>query len=231
MQVSITTEFAKAVHYQQESDSLPHASCPQGYKDIHLANDILKIKKLSMNEDKTSTTLLIIKSSFKISRYQDKDSREIIRKRFPDDAKYEHVGEDIRSQDGKDDKDLKHKDLNILELKNTTSKQSQETQGHVMTVNMEAWNLQNQARGDKHHEEIHDMDRQSMNLASILQHPCEMIEDCCCWLVDELLDRSASRSIVVDEGEPAMSTALSAIATGTGETTLYEGLKYSSNIC
>ncbi|GJX67888.1 retrovirus-related pol polyprotein from transposon TNT 1-94, partial [Tanacetum coccineum] len=120
--VSITTEFAKAVHYQQESDSLPHASCPQGYKDIHLANDILKIKKLSMNEDKTSTTLLIIKSSFKISRYQDKDSREIIRKRFPDDAKYEHVGEDIRSQDGKDDKDLKHKDLNILELKSKSKR-------------------------------------------------------------------------------------------------------------
>ncbi|GJX67889.1 hypothetical protein Tco_0303616 [Tanacetum coccineum] len=57
-----------------------------------------------------------------------------------------------------------------------------------------------------------------------------MIKDCCCWLVDELLDRSASRSIIIDEGEPAMSTALSATATGTGETTLCEGLKYSSNI-
>ncbi|GJW31218.1 hypothetical protein Tco_0051250 [Tanacetum coccineum] len=103
---------------------------------------------------------------------------------------------------------------------------------HAQATKTYIWHRDSKIKkAQKHHEEIHDMDRQSMHLASILQHPCEMIEDCCCWLVDELLDRSASRSIVVDEGEPAMSTALSAIATGTGETTLYEGLKYSSNIC
>ncbi|GJY09451.1 hypothetical protein Tco_0377636 [Tanacetum coccineum] len=57
-----------------------------------------------------------------------------------------------------------------------------------------------------------------------------MIEDCCCWLVDELLDKGASRSMVVDEGEPAMSIARGATTTRTGETTLYGGLKYSLNI-
>ncbi|GJR81932.1 hypothetical protein Tco_0152717 [Tanacetum coccineum] len=36
---------------------------------------------------------------------------------FQDDAKYEHVGKDTRSQDGKDDQDIQGKDLKISELK------------------------------------------------------------------------------------------------------------------
>ncbi|GJV53819.1 hypothetical protein Tco_1449560 [Tanacetum coccineum] len=42
---------------------------------------------------------------------------------FQDDAKYEHVGQDTRSQDGKDVKDKQRKDLKILELK-TKSKEN-----------------------------------------------------------------------------------------------------------
>ncbi|GKE92709.1 hypothetical protein Tco_1573804, partial [Tanacetum coccineum] len=36
---------------------------------------------------------------------------------FQDDAKYEHVGQDIRSQGGKDDQDIQGKDLEISEQK------------------------------------------------------------------------------------------------------------------
>ncbi|GJU90048.1 hypothetical protein Tco_1302471 [Tanacetum coccineum] len=36
---------------------------------------------------------------------------------FQDDAKYEHVGQDTRSQGGNDDQDKQGKDLNILESK------------------------------------------------------------------------------------------------------------------
>ncbi|GKB37441.1 hypothetical protein Tco_0882383 [Tanacetum coccineum] len=36
---------------------------------------------------------------------------------FQDDAKYEHVGQDTRSQDGKHDKDIQGKDLKISKLK------------------------------------------------------------------------------------------------------------------
>ncbi|GKC41017.1 hypothetical protein Tco_1053401 [Tanacetum coccineum] len=36
---------------------------------------------------------------------------------FQDDAKYEHVGQDTISQDGKEDKDKQGKDLKISELK------------------------------------------------------------------------------------------------------------------
>ncbi|GKA48467.1 hypothetical protein Tco_0741425 [Tanacetum coccineum] len=48
--------------------------------------------------------------------YQDKDCQGRLLASFQDDAKYEHVGQDIRSQDGKDDKDKqgeRFKDLGI----------------------------------------------------------------------------------------------------------------------
>ncbi|GJS39400.1 hypothetical protein Tco_0564443 [Tanacetum coccineum] len=47
---------------------------------------------------------------------------------FPDDAKYEHVGQDTRLQDGKDDKDLKDKDLNISELKSKSKRKKAQGQ-------------------------------------------------------------------------------------------------------
>nr|GEU60880.1 hypothetical protein [Tanacetum cinerariifolium] len=56
-----------------------------------------------------------------------------------------------------------------------------------------------------------------------------MIEDYC-WLVDEVLDEGVSRSVVVDDGEPTISTTRGAIAIRTGEIALCGGLKYTSNI-
>ncbi|GKA20297.1 hypothetical protein Tco_0700286 [Tanacetum coccineum] len=49
--------------------------------------------------------------------YQEKDCQGRLLASFQDDAKYEHVGQDTRSQDGKDAKDKQGKDLKILELK------------------------------------------------------------------------------------------------------------------
>ncbi|GKA97865.1 hypothetical protein Tco_0825759, partial [Tanacetum coccineum] len=51
---------------------------------------------------------------------QNKDCQGRMLASFQDDAKYEHVGQDIRSQDGKDDKDKQGKDLKISELKTKT---------------------------------------------------------------------------------------------------------------
>ncbi|GJS56644.1 hypothetical protein Tco_0630006 [Tanacetum coccineum] len=51
-------------------------------------------------------------SSFKISSCQGR-----LLASFQDDAKYEHVGQDTRSQDGKDEKDKQGKDLKISKLK------------------------------------------------------------------------------------------------------------------
>ncbi|GKC18236.1 hypothetical protein Tco_1015018, partial [Tanacetum coccineum] len=47
---------------------------------------------------------------------QDKDCQGRLLSSFQDDAKYEHVGQDTRSQDGKDVKDTRGKDLEISEL-------------------------------------------------------------------------------------------------------------------
>ncbi|GJV52731.1 hypothetical protein Tco_1448472 [Tanacetum coccineum] len=49
--------------------------------------------------------------------YQDKDCQGRLLASFLDDAKYEHVGQDTRSQDGKDDQDKQGKDLKIMESK------------------------------------------------------------------------------------------------------------------
>ncbi|GJX20802.1 hypothetical protein Tco_0223479 [Tanacetum coccineum] len=51
-----------------------------------------------------------------------------------------------------------------------------------------------------------------------------MIKDFYCCLVNEVLHEGASRSMVVDEGEPAISTTHGATATRTGEIALYRGL-------
>ncbi|GJY01333.1 hypothetical protein Tco_0359485 [Tanacetum coccineum] len=55
------------------------------------------------------------------SRYQVYQGRLLAS--FQDDAKYEHVGQDTRSQGGKDDQDKQGKDLKISELK-TKSKEN-----------------------------------------------------------------------------------------------------------
>nr|GEY26432.1 hypothetical protein [Tanacetum cinerariifolium] len=51
---------------------------------------------------------------------------------FQEDAKYEHVGQDTRSQDGKDDKDKQEKDLKISELK-TKSKDNDKSSRSKIT--------------------------------------------------------------------------------------------------
>ncbi|GKB53092.1 hypothetical protein Tco_0903845 [Tanacetum coccineum] len=49
--------------------------------------------------------------------YQEEDCQGRLLGSFHDDAKYEHVGQDSRSQDGKEVKDIQGKDLKILEHK------------------------------------------------------------------------------------------------------------------
>ncbi|GJS31505.1 hypothetical protein Tco_0492125 [Tanacetum coccineum] len=77
-----------------DSDSLPHAPI-QALKTYiwHQDSRIMKAQEIiSLDEEEEFTS-------------------------FQDDEKYEHVGQDTRSQDGKDDKDKQGKDLKISELK------------------------------------------------------------------------------------------------------------------
>ncbi|GJS58898.1 hypothetical protein Tco_0653682 [Tanacetum coccineum] len=92
-----------------ESDSLSHAHA-QTTKTYYKHQDS-RIKKAQELKTNTSAN----------SDIKDPSSETKIRGRllesFQEDAKYEHVGQDTGSQDGKDDKDKQRKDLKISELK------------------------------------------------------------------------------------------------------------------
>ncbi|GKD02480.1 hypothetical protein Tco_1177454 [Tanacetum coccineum] len=57
------------------------------------------------------------KTYYKYQDYQDNYCQGSLLTSFQDDAKYEHVGQDTRSQDGNVDEDLKDNDLKISKLK------------------------------------------------------------------------------------------------------------------
>ncbi|GJV69727.1 hypothetical protein Tco_1485236 [Tanacetum coccineum] len=97
--------------FQLESNSLPHAHA-QTTKTYYKHQDS-RIMKAQELKTKTSAQTLIYKIF--LQRYQVYQGRLLAS--FQDDAKYEHVGQDTRSQGGKDDqearkrfKDLGHKD-------------------------------------------------------------------------------------------------------------------------
>ncbi|GJV40344.1 hypothetical protein Tco_1418784 [Tanacetum coccineum] len=98
-----------------KSDSLPHAHA-QTTKTYYKHQDS-RIKKAQDLKTKTSTNFDIQDLP---SRYQVYQGRLLAS--FQDDAKYEHVGKDTRSQGGKDDKDKQGKDLKILELKSKSKR-------------------------------------------------------------------------------------------------------------
>ncbi|GKC38001.1 hypothetical protein Tco_1050385, partial [Tanacetum coccineum] len=89
--------------FQLKSDSLPHAHA-QTTKTFHKHQDS-KIMKAQELKTKTSAQTLIYKIF--LQRYQVYQGRLLAS--FQDDAKYEHVGQDTRSQGGKDDQDGKIK--------------------------------------------------------------------------------------------------------------------------
>ncbi|GKB23875.1 hypothetical protein Tco_0863276 [Tanacetum coccineum] len=93
-----------------ESNSLPHAHA-QTTKTYYKHQDS-RIKKAQELKTKTSANSDIQDLPLRYQVYQGR-----LLASFQDDAKYEHVGQDTRSQDGKDDKDKQGKDLKISESK------------------------------------------------------------------------------------------------------------------
>ncbi|GKE62524.1 hypothetical protein Tco_1512891, partial [Tanacetum coccineum] len=90
------------IPFQLKSDSLPHAHA-QTTKTYYKHQDS-RIKKAQDLKTKTSAN----------SDIQDRPSRYqvyqgILLASFQDDTKYEHVGQDTRSQGGKDDQDKRIK--------------------------------------------------------------------------------------------------------------------------
>ncbi|GKB28580.1 hypothetical protein Tco_0867981, partial [Tanacetum coccineum] len=85
--------------FQLKLDSLPHAH-PQTTKTYYKHRDS-RIMKAQELKTKTSAQTLIYKIF--LQRYQVYQGRLLAS--FQDDAKYEHVGQDTRSQGVKDDQD------------------------------------------------------------------------------------------------------------------------------
>ncbi|GKB74343.1 hypothetical protein Tco_0935755 [Tanacetum coccineum] len=85
--------------FQLKSDSLPHAHA-QTTKTFYKHQDS-RIMKAQELKTKTFAQTLIYKIF--LQRYQVYQGRLLAS--FQDDAKYEHVGQDTRSQGGKDDQD------------------------------------------------------------------------------------------------------------------------------
>ncbi|GJS52821.1 hypothetical protein Tco_0626183 [Tanacetum coccineum] len=97
------------IPFQLKSDSLPHAHA-QTTKTYYKHQDS-RIKKAQELKTKTSAN-----SDIKDLSSETKLQGRLLES-FQEDAKYEHVGQDTRSQDGKDDQDKQGKDLKISELK------------------------------------------------------------------------------------------------------------------
>ncbi|GKC13307.1 hypothetical protein Tco_1010089 [Tanacetum coccineum] len=103
--------------FQLKSDSLPHAHA-QSTKTFYKHQDS-RIMKAQELKTKTSAQTLIYKIF--LQRYQVYQGRLLAS--FQDDAKYEHVGQDTRSQGGKDDQDKQGKDLKISDEKDKVKRQ------------------------------------------------------------------------------------------------------------
>ncbi|GJW24983.1 hypothetical protein Tco_0038794 [Tanacetum coccineum] len=106
--------------FQLESNSLPHAHA-QTTKTYYKHQDS-RIMKAQELKTKTSAQTLIYKIFLqRYQVYQVYQGRLLAS--FQDDAKYEHVGQDTRSQGGKDDQDKQGKDLKISDEKDKVKRQ------------------------------------------------------------------------------------------------------------
>ncbi|GJR59753.1 hypothetical protein Tco_1501915 [Tanacetum coccineum] len=95
--------------FQLKSDSLPHAHA-QTTKTYYKHQDS-RIKKAQELKTKTFANSDIKDNSLEFKH------RGRSLESFQEDAKYEHVGQDTRSQGGKDDQDKQGKDLEISKSK------------------------------------------------------------------------------------------------------------------
>ncbi|GJV92528.1 hypothetical protein Tco_1540341 [Tanacetum coccineum] len=93
-----------------ESDSLPYAHA-QATKTYYKHQNS-RIKKAQELKTKTFVNSDIQDLPLRYQVYQ-----RILLESFQDNAKYEHVGQDTRSQGGKDDQDKQGKDLEISKSK------------------------------------------------------------------------------------------------------------------
>ncbi|GJY72074.1 retrovirus-related pol polyprotein from transposon TNT 1-94 [Tanacetum coccineum] len=104
-----------------ESDSLPHAHA-QATMTYYKHQDS-RIKKARESKTNTFTTLIFKIFLKRYQDFQDMDCQGRLLESFQNDAKYEHVGQDTRSQDGKDNKDKQRERFKDLRFKDKVERQ------------------------------------------------------------------------------------------------------------
>ncbi|GJX65486.1 hypothetical protein Tco_0299829 [Tanacetum coccineum] len=132
--------------FQLESDSSPHAHA-KTTKTYYKHQDS-RIMKAQVLKTKTSANSDIQDLP---SRYQVYQGRLL--SSFQDDAKYEHVGQDTRSQCGKDNQDKQGKDLKISELK--TNSKDNDKGSRLKITQHEGTSLQQRQR-PRQRQELND---------------------------------------------------------------------------
>ncbi|GKA00453.1 hypothetical protein Tco_0673003, partial [Tanacetum coccineum] len=114
------------IPFQLKSDSLPHAHAQT--TKTYYKHQYSRIKKAQELKTKTSAN-----SDIKDNSLETKLRGRLL-ERFQEDAKYEHVGQDTRSQGGKDDQDKQGKDLEISNKRRSrkTMTKAQDQRSHSM---------------------------------------------------------------------------------------------------
>ncbi|GJY90577.1 hypothetical protein Tco_0505773 [Tanacetum coccineum] len=125
-----------AALFQLKSDSLPHAHA-QTTKTYYKHQDS-SIKKAQVLKTKTSA-YFDIKDNSSETKLQGR-----LLESFQEDAKYEHVGQDTRSQGGKDDQDKQGKYLKISELKTKSKDNDKGSRSNI--IQHEGTSLQQRQR-------------------------------------------------------------------------------------
>ncbi|GJY68610.1 hypothetical protein Tco_0471592 [Tanacetum coccineum] len=130
--------------FQLKSNSLPHAHA-QTTKTYYKHQDS-RIMKAQELKTKTSAQTLIYKIF--LQRYQVYQGRLLAS--FQDDAKYEHVGQDTRSQGGKDDQDKQGKDLKIKNQRRSRKTMTKAQDQRSQSMKEQAYNVDR----DKDHKSL-----------------------------------------------------------------------------
>ncbi|GKA95447.1 hypothetical protein Tco_0817485 [Tanacetum coccineum] len=116
-----------------KSNSLPHAHA-QTTKTYYKQQDS-RIKKAQELKTKTSGNSVIKDPS------SETKLRGRLLARFQDDPKYEHVGQDTRSQDGKEDQDKQGKYLKISKLKTKSKDNDKGSDKRSHNMKEQAYNI------------------------------------------------------------------------------------------
>ncbi|GJU33678.1 hypothetical protein Tco_1182032 [Tanacetum coccineum] len=90
---------------------------------LHNPSQPFKVILFSIHSDDGNPSRAIIKQALRYQDYQDKDCQGRLLASFQDDAKYEHVGQDTRSQDSNDDKEKTRKRFKDLRTKDKVERQ------------------------------------------------------------------------------------------------------------